>query len=128
MLTTIPDVITKEQAAQARARLAEADWIDGKVTAGYQAQTVKKNFQIPENHPVARELGDVILAALARSPLFMSAALPLRVFPPMFNSYSGGSISRTRTAHTASNSPPAPWSSIPPAACTPSAPSPAVRA
>src|ERR1700727_1247602 len=90
MLITIPDVITKEQAAQARARLAEADWIDGKVTAGDQAQTVKKNYQIPENHPVARELGEVILAALARSPLFMSAALPLRVFPPMFNSYSGG--------------------------------------
>jgi PKHD-type hydroxylase len=90
MLITIPDLITKEQAAQARTRLSEADWVDGKVTAGYQAQTVKKNFQIPENHPVAKELGEVILAALARSPLFMSAALPLRVFPPMFNSYSGG--------------------------------------
>jgi PKHD-type hydroxylase len=90
MLTTIPDLITKEQVAQARARLAEADWVDGKVTAGYQAQTVKKNLQLPENHPIARELGELILAALARSPLFMSAALPLRVFPPMFNSYSGG--------------------------------------
>ena len=90
MLITIPDLITKEQVAQARARLAEADWVDGKVTAGYQAQAVKKNLQLPENHPIARELGEIILAALARSPLFMSAALPLRVFPPMFNSYSGG--------------------------------------
>ena len=67
MLITIPDLITKEQAAQARARLSEADWVDGKVTAGYQAQTVKKNFQIPENHPVAKELGEVILAALGHS-------------------------------------------------------------
>jgi PKHD-type hydroxylase len=90
MLITIPDVLTKDQVVHARTRLTEAEWVDGKVTAGYQAQTVKKNAQIPEGHPVARELGDLILAALARSPLFVSAALPLRVFPPMFNSYSGG--------------------------------------
>jgi PKHD-type hydroxylase len=90
MLITIPDVLTKEQVAQARTRLSEADWIDGKVTAGYQAQNVKRNTQIPEGHPIAREIGDSILAALARNPLFISAALPLRVFPPMFNSYAGG--------------------------------------
>lgn len=90
MLITIPDLLTKEQVAQVRARLNLAEWVDGKVTAGYQAQTVKKNAQIPEGHPIAKELGDAILAALARSPLFMSAALPLRVFPPMFNSYAGG--------------------------------------
>lgn len=90
MLITIPGVLTKEQVAQARARLSEADWIDGKVTAGYQAQNVKRNTQIPEGHPIAREIGDSILAALARNPLFISAALPLRVFPPMFNSYAGG--------------------------------------
>jgi PKHD-type hydroxylase len=90
MLITIPDVLTKEQVAHARARLSEADWIDGKVTAGYQAQNVKRNTQIPEGHPIAREIGDSILAALARNPLFISAALPLRVFPPMFNSYAGG--------------------------------------
>jgi len=90
MLITIPDVLTPAQVVHARQRLAEAEWVDGKVTAGYQAQTVKKNAQIPENSPVARELGDLILAALARSPLFISAALPLRIFPPMFNSYAGG--------------------------------------
>jgi PKHD-type hydroxylase len=90
MLITIPDILTPAQVAHARQRLAEAEWVDGKVTAGYQAQTVKKNAQIPENSPVARELGDIILAALARSPLFISAALPLRIFPPMFNSYAGG--------------------------------------
>jgi PKHD-type hydroxylase len=90
MLTTIADVLSAEEVAQIRARLAAAEWVDGKVTAGYQAQTVKRNAQIPEGSPVARELGDMILAALARSPLFLSAALPLRVFPPMFNSYAGG--------------------------------------
>ncbi|HEY5328612.1 MAG TPA: Fe2+-dependent dioxygenase [Acidobacteriaceae bacterium] len=90
MLITIADVLTTEQVAAARQKLAAAEWTDGRVTAGYQAQEVKRNAQIPEGSPVAREVGDIILAGLARSPLFMSAALPLRVFPPMFNSYSGG--------------------------------------
>jgi PKHD-type hydroxylase len=90
MLITIANVLTAEQVAAARAKLAAAEWTDGRVTAGYQAQEVKRNAQIPEGSPVAREIGDMVLAGLARSPLFMSAALPLRVFPPMFNSYSGG--------------------------------------
>ena len=60
------------------------------MTAGYQAQEVKRNMQIPEGSPVSVALGEMVLTGLARSPLFMSAALPLRVFPPMFNSYSGG--------------------------------------
>jgi len=90
MLISIPDVLTPEQVAAAREKLAGADWVDGKVTAGYQARAVKQNTQLPENSPVAVELGGIILAALAKAPLFMSAALPLRVFPPMFNSYAGG--------------------------------------
>jgi PKHD-type hydroxylase len=90
MLITIPDVLTAEQVAQARATLAEANWVDGRVTAGYQAQEVKRNMQIPEGSPVAVKLGEMVLGGLARSPRFMSAGLPLRVFPPMFNSYSGG--------------------------------------
>jgi PKHD-type hydroxylase len=90
MLITIPDVLTADELAEGRAALDAAEWIDGKVTAGYQAQNVKRNTQIPEGHPIAREIGDSILAALARNPLFISAALPLRVFPPMFNSYAGG--------------------------------------
>src|SRR5665213_2755557 len=90
MLITIADVLTADQVAGARLKLAAAEWTDGRVTAGYQAQEVKRNAQISEGSPVAREVGDIILAGLARSPLFMSAALPLRVFPPMFNSYSGG--------------------------------------
>src|ERR1700761_4268858 len=90
MLITIPDVLTAQELAEGRAALDAAEWIDGKVTAGYQAQTVKDNLQLPEGHPVTAKLGEMVLAALARSPLFMSAALPLRVFPPMFNRYTGG--------------------------------------
>jgi PKHD-type hydroxylase len=90
MLITIPDVLSSDELAQVRTALDNADWVDGKVTAGYQAQSVKENLQLPETHPVALKLGEVVLAALARSPLFMSAALPLRVFPPMFNRYTGG--------------------------------------
>jgi PKHD-type hydroxylase len=64
--------------------------VDGRVTAGHQSIRTKDNRQIPEGHPVARELGERILTALGRHPLFLSAALPLRVFPPLFNRYSGG--------------------------------------
>lgn len=90
MLITIPAVLTAEELAEGRAALDAAQWIDGKVTAGYQAQAVKDNLQLPEGHPVAVKLGEMVLAALARSPIFMSAALPLKVFPPMFNRYTGG--------------------------------------
>ena len=90
MLITIPAVLNANEVAEARSALDAADWVDGKVTAGYQAQTVKENLQLPEDHPVAAKLGEMVLGALARSPLFMSAALPLRVFPPMFNRYTGG--------------------------------------
>jgi PKHD-type hydroxylase len=90
MLITIADVLTPEEVAQARAILDAAEWVDGKVTAGYQAQTVKENLQLAEGNPAAIKLGEMVLAALARSSLFMSAALPLKVFPPMFNRYTGG--------------------------------------
>ena len=90
MLITIPDVLTAAEVSQAKAALHAAEWVDGKVTAGYQAQSVKENLQLPEGHPVAVKLGEMVLAAVARSPIFMSAALPLKVFPPMFNRYTGG--------------------------------------
>ena len=90
MLIRIPDVLTQEQVKIARAKLDVEEWVDGRVTAGYQAQRVKENQQLPEGHPVAVELGEMVLTGLARSPLFMSAALPLKVFPPMFNRYTGG--------------------------------------
>lgn len=90
MLLHLPNVLTPEQIERARERLAAADWVDGRVTAGYQGVQVKDNRQLPENSPVARELGDVILAALERHPLFISGTLPVRVYPPMFNRYEGG--------------------------------------
>jgi PKHD-type hydroxylase len=90
MLITIENVLTTEQVQLARQKLAAAEWVDGRVTAGYQAQEVKRNAQVKEGSPAANELGELVLAALARSPRFISAALPLRVFPPMFNSYAGG--------------------------------------
>jgi PKHD-type hydroxylase len=90
MLISVPDVLTAEQVVQARKILDEAEWIDGRVTAGYQSAKAKDNLQIPENHPAAKQIGEMIVAALSRHPLFLSAALPLRVFPPLFNRYSGG--------------------------------------
>ncbi|HEX3719763.1 MAG TPA: Fe2+-dependent dioxygenase [Verrucomicrobiae bacterium] len=90
MLLTIPDVLSADQIKQAREILERAEWVDGKVTAGHQSAKAKDNQQIPENSPAARQLGDMILAALGKNPLFVSAALPSRVFPPLFNRYSGG--------------------------------------
>src|SRR5580704_63422 len=90
MLLTIPQVFSKEQVADARQQLLAAEWVDGRVTAGYQAQEVKRNQQIAEGSPVHQAVGEMVLKGIARSPRFMSAALPLRVFPPMFNSYAGG--------------------------------------
>jgi PKHD-type hydroxylase len=90
MLIQVPDVLSSEQVAHARARLDAAEWVDGKVTAGHQSARAKDNRQIPEGHPVARELGTTIVQALQRHPLFVAAALPLHVFPPLFNSYAGG--------------------------------------
>jgi PKHD-type hydroxylase len=90
MLLQIPDVLTAEQVAECRRVLETAEWVDGRVTAGHQSARAKDNRQLPESHPAARQLGDLILAALERNPLFMSAALPLKVFPPLFNRYEGG--------------------------------------
>ena len=90
MLLTIPNVLTAEQVASARGELGHAEWTDGRVTAGHQSTRVKHNLQLPEDHPAAREIGEQIIGALQRHALFISAALPLRVFPPLFNRYEGG--------------------------------------
>jgi PKHD-type hydroxylase len=90
MLLQIPDVLSAQQVAHARRLLDAAEWVDGRVTAGHQSALVKHNQQLPEGHQVARELGDMIGESLSRNPLFLSAALPLRVFPPLFNRYQGG--------------------------------------
>jgi PKHD-type hydroxylase len=90
MLLPIPDVLTADQVLRARQLLDQADWVDGRVTAGHQSARAKENMQLPEASPVARELGGMILSALEQNALFISAALPARVFPPLFNRYQGG--------------------------------------
>jgi len=90
MLLSIPNVLTPAQVAEARALLESAEWIDGKATAGHQGARVKNNQQLDVENPVAKQVGATILRALSGNPLFMSAALPLHILPPMFNRYSGG--------------------------------------
>ncbi len=86
----VPEVLTSEQVGQARQMLEQAEWVDGRATAGHQSARAKDNLQIPEDHPAARQIGDMILNALGQNALFISAALPARVFPPLFNRYQGG--------------------------------------
>ena len=90
MLLHVPAVLTAEEVANARAIMARATWEDGRSTAGHQSARVKNNRQIPEGSAEARTLGDMVLAGLGRNPLFLSAVLPFRVFPPLFNRYEGG--------------------------------------
>ena len=90
MTIVIPEVLTPAQVGEARQTLEAADWVDGKGTAGHQAAQAKDNRQIPAEHPAARRVGEVILAALGQNPLFLSASLPRHILPPMFNRYSGG--------------------------------------
>ncbi|MEK7890306.1 Fe2+-dependent dioxygenase [Burkholderia contaminans] len=90
MMLHIPGVLTKAQVAQCRERLDAAEWVDGNATSGTQSALAKRNRQLPEGAPAARAVGDAIQDALARHPLFFSAALPLKVFPPLFNRYEGG--------------------------------------
>jgi PKHD-type hydroxylase len=90
MLLAIPEVLSAAQVLEARQILDRAQWVDGKVTAGHQSAEVKDNQQLPEGSSEALQLGEMILNALGQNALFVSAALPLRVFPPLFNRYSGG--------------------------------------
>jgi PKHD-type hydroxylase len=90
MLVRIPQVLSAQEVKDCRKALETAEWSDGKATAGYLSSRVKDNVQVPEGHPVARRLGDMILDALDKNQLFISAALPLKVVPPLFNRYEGG--------------------------------------
>ena len=90
MIVQVPSVLNAEQLAHCREVMNRAAWVDGRVTAGYQSAVVKNNRQLAEDSLEARELGDMIVTALERSPLFITAALPFRVFPPLFNRYEGG--------------------------------------
>ena len=90
MLTVIPDLLDAAHVEHTRALIGQAQWIDGNVTSGHQSALAKRNMQLPEDAPEAQQAGQIILEALGRSPLFIAAALPLKIFPPLFNSYEGG--------------------------------------
>jgi PKHD-type hydroxylase len=90
MMLHIPKVLTAEEVARCRAVMETGAWVDGRVTAGHQSAKVKNNLQLPEAAPEARELGNVVIEAVGRSNLFMSAVLPKQVFPPLFNRYDAG--------------------------------------
>jgi PKHD-type hydroxylase len=91
MLLQIPGLFNAEQVRLLCGRLegAGSAWVDGRVTAGHQGAQVKHNLQLAEDAPVARELSAIVVAALERHPLFLSSALPSRIYPPMFNRYDG---------------------------------------
>jgi PKHD-type hydroxylase len=90
MIVQVPSLLEAAQLVAVRQRLAAAEWEDGRVTAGHQSGQVKHNLQLPADSAAARELGALIVRALERSALFISAALPRHVYPPLFNRYEGG--------------------------------------
>ncbi|MEX6632678.1 Fe2+-dependent dioxygenase [Hyphococcus lacteus] len=90
MLTTIPDVLSADELAMFRDRLDRASWVDGRQTAGTQSALTKRNQQLDEASATAQQLGGLVLDALGRNGLFVSAALPNKIFPPLFNKYEGG--------------------------------------
>ena len=90
MMLHIPEVLTKPQVAELRRVIDAADWTDGNATSGTQSALAKRNQQLPEGSHAAKIAGERILDALSRSPLFVTAALPQTVFPPLFNRYAGG--------------------------------------
>ena len=90
MLLAIDGVLDKAEVGRVRERLEAASWSDGAVTAGSLARSRKANQQVDDNDPVAIALGEDILRRLGAHPLFVSAALPRRIYPPRFNRYAGG--------------------------------------
>lgn len=89
MLITLPDLLSADEVATARRLLSHAPWEDGRGSAGPQARTVKHNEQLPHGCEAATAIRAMVLNGLNRSALFFSAALPLRIFTPRFNRYSG---------------------------------------
>ena len=90
MLLHVPDILSRDELARVRAALDAADWTDGRETVGVQGARVKRNEQLPEASPVRAELARIVLDALARSPLYFAAALPLKTLAPRFNRYHDG--------------------------------------
>jgi PKHD-type hydroxylase len=89
MLLHVRQVLTAEELASARAMLADAPWGDGRATAGVQSAQMKNNEQLPQDTEAARALQQLVMTALNRHDQFFTAALPRRVFPPLFNRYGG---------------------------------------
>ena len=90
MMLRIPALLTPEEVRECRQAMEAVDWQDGRTTAGHLAARVKSNLQLPVDSPLAQKMGTLILDKLSRNPLYLSAALPLRVLPPRFNRYEGG--------------------------------------
>jgi PKHD-type hydroxylase len=90
MLVCVPDVLSKSEVAEFRVAMDAAAWEDGRSTAGAQSATVKKNEQLPPNGEMSRKLGERVIKALTANPLFISAAIPRHIFPPLFNRYGEG--------------------------------------
>ncbi len=90
MMLAVPDLLDADQVREIRNALENAEWTDGKATAGHLAVQTKDNQQLALDHPLAEQIGNRILQALTADPLYMSAALPLRILPPRFNRYRGG--------------------------------------
>lgn len=87
MLHHISNVLTKQQVAYFQEKMSQVEWVNGKVTAGTLSSTVKQNHQLPEEHPISRHLGEIILTSLGQHAQFLSAAIPLDIIPPLFNRY-----------------------------------------
>jgi PKHD-type hydroxylase len=90
MLVQIPTLLTKDQIAALRGRIDNADWVDGNETSGHQSGRAKDNEQLPEFSDLAQAEGQRVLEILQKNPLFISAALPARIYAPLFNRYAGG--------------------------------------
>lgn len=90
MLLQIPEVFSKAEVKALRARLDAGPWADGNATSGHQSATAKKNLQLPEDSDVAKEVSALVVQALNANPMFVAAALPHTIFPPLFNRYEGG--------------------------------------
>lgn len=90
MLFQIPGILSKEQVAEIRALLDRTEWVDGRVTAGHQSAQAKFNQQLPQGSEAARRAGALVVQQLYANPLFISAVLPHRIFPPLFNRYGEG--------------------------------------
>jgi PKHD-type hydroxylase len=90
MLVCVPEVLSKAEVAGFREVMDAAAWEDGRSTAGAQSAMVKNNAQLPPNGELARKLGERVIKALTANPLFISAAIPRHIFPPLFNRYGAG--------------------------------------